>query len=265
MDSNAVAPPPHDVDLAGKVVVVTGASKGIGRGIAHYLAKREAKLVVTARKVEGLEALQAELDQLGADYLARPLNVADRDGAFELVADTIARFGRIDGLVANAQTFRPTMKLEDVTPRDMAIVLDTGPLGTLWGMQAVFPHMRDQGWGRIVTMGTAVGLTGGAGYAPYASAKEAIRSLTRTAAQEWARYGIVVNCVLPASVEHRAKPEPGSAREGVYAQMYANHPMGRDGNAETDIAPVVGFLLSDACRYFTGATLNVDGGGIMRP
>ena len=104
---------------------------------------------------------------------------------FELVARTVERFGRIDGLVANAQTFRRVTPLEDVTPADMDLLLDTGPKGTLWAMQAVFPHMRDQGWGRIVTMGSAIGLTGAAGYGPYSASKEAIRSLTRTAAREW--------------------------------------------------------------------------------
>ena len=84
--------------------------------------------------------------------------------------------GRVDGLVANAQTFRSVTPLAEVTEFDMDLLLDTGPKGTLWGMQAVFPHMRDQGWGRIVTMGSHAGLLGAVGYAPYASAKEAIRA-----------------------------------------------------------------------------------------
>jgi NAD(P)-dependent dehydrogenase (short-subunit alcohol dehydrogenase family) len=137
-------------------------------------------------------------------------------------------------------------------------------MGTLWAMQAVLPSMREQGWGRIVTMGSAMGLTGAPGYGPYSASKEAIRSLTRTAAREWGRFGIVVNCVCPASVGHRLPPDDDRTRAAAFAEMYADHPLGRDGDPEQDIAPVVAFLLSDACRYVTGETFMVDGGGVMR-
>jgi NAD(P)-dependent dehydrogenase (short-subunit alcohol dehydrogenase family) len=252
-------------DLDGRVVLVTGASKGVGRGIALYLAARGAKLVLTARKTEGLQALAAEVEACGATCMTEALNVADRDGAFELVARTVDRFGRIDGLVANAQTFRPVMSLQDVTDRDLNTVFDTGPKGTLWGMQAVFPHMRAQGWGRIVTMGSNAALTGASGYGPYSASKEAIRSLTRTAAREWGQYGIVVNCVCPVSVAHRMPPGDDPDRAAVYAATFASQPIARDGDAVEDIGPIVAFLLSDACRYLTGQTLMADGGALLRP
>jgi NAD(P)-dependent dehydrogenase (short-subunit alcohol dehydrogenase family) len=251
-------------DLAGRVIIITGGSRGIGRGVAHHLASLGAKLVVTGRKPDALAAVSAELDERGAEHLARQVDTADRDGMFELVAATVERFGRVDGLFANAQSFRSVTPLEDVTERDMDVLLDTGPKGSLWGMQAVFPHMRERGWGRIVTMATALGITGGAGYGPYASSNEAIRGLTRTAAKEWGRHGILVNCVCAASVAHRMPPDDGGERAAVYAQMYADHPLGRDGDAEHDIGPAIAFLLSDASSYITGQTLMVDGGGIMR-
>jgi NAD(P)-dependent dehydrogenase (short-subunit alcohol dehydrogenase family) len=147
----------------------------------------------------------------------------------------------------------------------MNLLLDTGPKGTLWGMQAVFPHMRDQGWGRIVTMGSHAALLGAVGYAPYASAKEAIRALTRAAAREWGPYGITVNCVCPVSIGHRAPPGDDPARVAVFESTFADQPIARDGDAEDDIAPVVAFLLSDASRYVTGQTVMVDGGSYMRP
>ena len=172
-----------DSDVSGRVVIITGASRGIGRGIAVHLARQGATLAITGRRPDRLEAIGAELDALGADYLAVPVNVVRSDGAFDLVAEVVDRFGRVDGLVANAQTFRSVTPLADVTESDMDLLFDTGPKGTLWGMQAVFPHMRDQGWGRIVTMGSHAGLLGSVGYAPYASAKEAIRALTRAVAR----------------------------------------------------------------------------------
>jgi 2-hydroxycyclohexanecarboxyl-CoA dehydrogenase len=250
-------------DVSGKVVIVTGATRGIGRGIARSLARRGARLVVTGRKPERLDALSVELDALGADHLTVAGNVADRDGAFALAEAAVARFGRIDGLVANAQTFRSVTPLADVTETDMDLLYDTGPKGTLWGMQAVYPHMRAQGWGRIVTLGSNGGLMGSAGYGPYASSKEAIRGLTRVAAREWAADGIVVNCVCPVSAAHRAPPVDEPERRAMWQATYANQPIARDGDAEDDIAPVVAFLLSDACRYMTGQTLMADGGAIM--
>jgi NAD(P)-dependent dehydrogenase (short-subunit alcohol dehydrogenase family) len=115
-----------------------------------------------------------------------------------------------------------------------------------------------------------MGNTGAPGYGPYSAAKEGIRSLTRTAAREWGEFGITVNCVCPASVAHRMPVRDDSdagenrARAEAFAAMYADHPLGRDGDPEADIAPAVAFLLSDASQYLTGQTLMVDGGGIMR-
>jgi NAD(P)-dependent dehydrogenase (short-subunit alcohol dehydrogenase family) len=250
-------------EFEGRVVIVTGASRGIGRGIARHLAKAGAMLTVTGRKQARLDETADELRGLGADVTALVADVADRAATDHVVATTVERYGRVDGLVNNAQTFRPVMKLEDVTDADMNVLFETGPKGTLWAMQAVLPHMQRQGWGRIVNFGSVIGINGAAGYGPYGASKEAIRALTRVAAREWAKHGIVVNCVCPASVAHRMAPgDP--ARQEAYDRMYKDHPMGRDGDAEADIAPVVAFLLSDACRYLTGETLLVDGGGFLR-
>ena len=171
------------------------ASRGIGKGLALHLAKSGATLVVTGRKSDRLANLSAELDTLGTPHIAQPLDQADREGALALAENTLNTFGRIDGLVANAQTFRSVTPLENVTPSDMDLLLDTGPKGVLWMMQAVFPAMREQGWGRIVTMGSNAALLGAAGYGPYAVAKEGIRALTRVAAREWGQHGILVNCI----------------------------------------------------------------------
>lgn len=251
------------IDVKDRVVIVTGASRGVGRGIALHLAKLGAHLVVTGRKPERLQAFCQELQELGTEVLSSTVNVSDRDGTFALVAETVERFGRVDGLVANAQTFRPVTPLADVTESDIDLLVDTGPKGTLWGMQAVYPHMRDRGWGRIVTMGSNGALMGASGYGPYTASKEAIRGLTRVAAREWGPLGITVNCVCPVSAAHRLPPGGDPDREAVFAATYASQPIPRDGDAEHDIGPVVAFLLSDASRYITGQTIMADGGAIM--
>lgn len=245
-------------------MIVTGGTRGIGLGIVRVLARSGVRLMVTGRKAERLERVAAELRALGAKHRALQADHADPASSRAVVEATAAAFGRIDGLVANAQSYRPVAPLEDVSAADFDVVLDTGPKGTLWLMQAVLPQMKAQGRGRIVTLGSAMGQTGAPGYGPYAAAKEAVRSLTRTAAREWGRYGITVNCVCPASVAHRLPPSGDGARARAFAAMYAEHPLGRDGDPELDIAPAVAFLLSDASRYVTGQTLMVDGGGILR-
>lgn len=245
-----------------KVIIVTGAGRGIGRGIAHHLAKNGATVAVAEYRRNRLDDILRELGDLGAPHLGVECDVGDRASVFAMVDNVVGAFGRVDGIVNNAQSFRPVMPLEDVTADDMDVLFRTGPLGTLWAMQAVFPHMRAQGWGRIVNVGSANGIRGAAGYGPYNSSKEAIRALTRTAAREWAKYGIISNCYCPAAAGHRTPPE-GDARRAAWDAMYKDHPMQRDGDPEDDIAPAVLFLLSDACRWLNGETLMLDGGGYM--
>ncbi len=248
------------------MIIITGASRGIGAGVARHLAGRGAHLVLTARRAEPLEQIAKQLRSSTTRVLTACVDVAERTGAFDLAARAMNEFGRIDGLVLNAQSFRPVTELLEVTPTDLELLMSTGPAAALWYMQAVVPQMRVAGRGRIVTMGSALGLTGAAGYGPYGASKEAIRSLTRTAASEWGRHGITVNCVLPASAGHRAPADDDGdpARAEAFRAMYANNPIGRDGDAEHDIAPLIAFLLSDASSYITGQTIAADGGGILR-
>ncbi len=260
----SVQPEPPN-PLKGHTIVVTGGTRGIGLGIVRVLARAGANLVVTGRKPQRLEVVSAELAEQQVPHRVVAGNVGEAAHARAVVETALEAFGTVDGLVANAQSFRPVTPLEDVKESDFDLVLETGPKGTLFLMQAVLPVMRERGRGRIVTFGSAMGNTGAPGYGPYSAAKEAVRSLTRTAAREWGRYGVTVNCVCPASVAHRMPvADPDSDRAKAFAQMYADHPLGRDGDPEGDIAPVVVFLLSDASQYMTGQTFMVDGGGIMR-
>jgi NAD(P)-dependent dehydrogenase (short-subunit alcohol dehydrogenase family) len=252
-------------ELENQSIIVTGGTRGIGLGIVRVLARAGARITITGRKQEGLDALTSELSDQGVAHVVMQANQGDPEAATQVVERAISAFGQVDGLVANAQSYLPVKTLLEIDSRDFDYVLDTGPKGTLWLMQAVHPHMKTQSRGRIVTFGSSMGNTGAPGYGPYSAAKEAMRSLTRTAAREWGKDGITVNCVCPASVAHRMKVvDPDSPRGRAFAAMYDDHPLGRDGDAEADIAPVVAFLLSNASQYMTGQTYMIDGGGIMR-
>jgi 2-hydroxycyclohexanecarboxyl-CoA dehydrogenase len=250
----------HGVD--GRVVVVTGAGQGIGRGIAHHLGRNGASVVVAEWKEHRAERTVAELAALGVDALAAVCDVSSKDQVDAMVAATAERFGRVDALVNNAQTFRPQAPLATVESDDVDVFYESGVKGTLWGMQAVYPHMQRAGWGRIVNVASAAGITGMRGYGAYNASKEAIRGLTRTAAREWGRDGIVVNCICPGAASKRGQ-EAAARDDEAFQQFLADHPMGRQGDPEDDIAPVVQFLCSDACRYLTGQTLMVDGGAFL--
>ncbi len=248
----------HEVE--NKVIIVTGSGRGVGLGMARHLGLGGAKVVVAEWKPDLLDTAVAELTGLGVETLGVQTNIIERDQIDAMVAATIERFGRVDGIVNNAQTFRPMAAMADVTGEDVDVFYTSGVKGTLWAMQAVYPHMAAQGWGRIVNFASSMGITGGRGFGAYNASKEAIRALTRTAAREWAPGGIVVNCIAPAAADHHG--DAAKQSEG-YRTFVENCPMGRQGDPETDMGPLAWFLCSDACRYLTGHTFMADGGAFM--
>jgi NAD(P)-dependent dehydrogenase (short-subunit alcohol dehydrogenase family) len=251
-----------DHGVAGRVVIVTGAGQGIGRGIALHLARNGASIVVAEWKERRATRTVEEVAALGGTALAAVCDISKKDEVDAMVAAAVERFGRVDALVNNAQTFRPQSPLASVTEEDVDVFYDSGVKGTLWGMQAVYPHMQQAGWGRIVNFASAAGVTGMPGYGAYNASKEAIRALTRTAAREWGRDGIVVNCICPGAASKRGQ-EAAARNDDAHREFMRDHPIGRQGDPEDDIAPVILFLCSDACRYLTGQTLMVDGGAFL--
>jgi NAD(P)-dependent dehydrogenase (short-subunit alcohol dehydrogenase family) len=243
-------------------VVVTGSGQGIGRGMARHLAKHGASVVVAEWKAHRMERTVAELEELGAPVLGVECDVSDKASVFGMVEEAIGRFGRLDAMVNNAQTFRPTASLATVSEEDVDVFYRSGVLGTLWAMQASYPHMKAAGWGRIVNFVSAAGITGTPGYGAYNASKEAIRALTRTAAREWGRDGIVVNAIAPGAASKRGQ-ESAERESDAYREFMRTHPIGRQGDPEDDVGPVALFLCSDACRYVTGMTFMVDGGAFI--
>jgi NAD(P)-dependent dehydrogenase (short-subunit alcohol dehydrogenase family) len=247
-------------DVRDKVIIVTGSGRGVGKGMALHLGKGGARIVVAEWKEHLLAETCAELDELGVANIGVVCDIQQREQIDAMVARTVEEFGRVDGLINNAQTFRPLSPIADVSEDDVDVFYTSGVKGSLWAMQAVYPHMKAQGWGRIVNFASSMGITGGTGFAAYNASKEAIRALTRTAAREWAIDGIVVNAIAPAAATH--KGDAAKQSEG-YRIFIENCPMKRQGDPETDIGPLAWFLCSDACRYLTGHTFMADGGAFM--
>jgi NAD(P)-dependent dehydrogenase (short-subunit alcohol dehydrogenase family) len=248
-------------DVDGNVVLITGAGQGIGRGMAHHLGKHGAKVVVAEWKAHRVERVVGELQDLGVDALGVECNVLERRSIELAIAATVEHFGRIDGLINNAHTFTAKVAIADVGEEDLDLNHGTVK-GTLWAMQAAHPHMKAQGWGRIVNFVSAAGITGMPDYAAYNASKEAIRALTRTAAREWGRDGIVVNAIAPGAASKRGL-DSAARNEAAYREFLRDHPMGRQGDPEDDIGPVALFLCSDGCRFLTGQTFMVDGGAFI--
>ena len=247
--------------LLGKVALITGAAQGVGHGIARSFAKAGAKLVLTGRDATKLEAIAAEFATRGAEVVAVAGDVRLRETAERNVAAALSKFGQLDVLVNNAQSSVPGVPLEKIDDATIALTLESGLLGTLYHMQAAFPHLRERG-GSIINLGSREGEFGGPGFGIYAATKEGIRGLSRSAAREWGPHKIRVNVICPAALSPAAKTylESHPKEAEYYRSQIA---LGYFGDPEQDIGPVALFLASDASRYVTGQTVNADGGQVM--
>ena len=247
--------------LNGQVALVTGGGQGVGLGIAQALAAAGAHLVITGRDEGKLRTAAATIAKHGVEVLTVVADGRQRASAQQAVATAVARFGRLDVLVNNAQSSVPGIALEDLTDEQIAMTLESGLLATLYFMQAAFAHLKERG-GSIINLGSREGVIGGKGFGIYAATKEGVRGLSRSAAREWGRHGIRVNVINPAALSPAAitylEQHPDYAR-----QLAAGIPLGRLGDPAADIGPVAVFLASAESRYLTGQTLNADGGQVM--
>lgn len=243
--------------LSGKVAVVTGAGRGIGRGIALELARYGAAVVVNDVDEESAGRVQGEIEGTGGRAVAAVGSVADPATADRLVQAALDTFGDLDIFVNNAGINRDAM-LHKMTNEQFDEVIDVDLKGVFYCTRAAAVYMRAKGKGRIINLSSASWL-GNIGQANYAAAKAGVVGLTKTAARELARYGVTCNVICPGFIDTemtRGVPQK------VWDLMVSKIPMGRVGTPE-DVARVVVFLASDLASYVTGEVINVGGGMVL--
>lgn len=244
-----------------EIVIVTGAGSGIGAGVARHFARRGLAVIVAEINRDRGEAVAEELASLGGRGLFVETDISDLASVRSMVRRTLDEFGRVDVLVNNAYpTGMGLVRASELSDERIEKTMTAGFFSVVTAMQAVYPAMARQRWGRIINMCSLNGVNAHPLTTDYNCAKEAVRTYTRTCAVEWAKDGITVNAICPGAATEAFKNRQAQSPEMI-ANIMKMIPMGYSGDPEEDIAPVVFFLASEASCYVTGNTIFVDGGG----
>lgn len=247
-------------NLNGKVAIVTGGAQGIGRGIVEAYVNAGARVLLSDINSAAIEQAVSELETLQPGrVLGYQADVTCKEQVQAMVAAAIEHFGRLDILVNNAWKGAGLARLEQQTDEQLRGAFDMAVMAAFWAMQAALPEFRRLGAGRVVNLCSLNGVNAHMYSADYNAAKEALRSLTRTAAREWAADQVCCNIICPGAASEAYRRFAAASPDNARAMEQAN-PMGRIGDPLHDIGPVAVFLGSDDCRYVTGNTFFVDGG-----
>ncbi|AKG04024.1 oxidoreductase [Salimicrobium jeotgali] len=243
--------------LNGKTAIITGGAGGIGFGIAKAFAKEKANVVLVDVNEETGQKAAEHLKNSGADSLFIHADLTDHAALSSIVDKTVETFGGLDVLVNNAHASKMASFLE-TTKEDMDLSFNTGFYPTFYLMQAASPHLKKTE-GSIINFASGAGINGDANQLSYAAAKEAIRGMTRVAANELGQFGINVNLISPIANSEGVQEWAANNPE-YYKKVLGNIPMQRFGDPEEDIGKAAVFLASDDSNYMTGQTLMLDGG-----
>jgi 3-oxoacyl-[acyl-carrier protein] reductase len=243
--------------LAGKVALVTGSTRGVGRGVADILGRAGAKVIVTGRQNDAVQAVCQELDASGIEAWGAECDIRSTEGVGSLVKMALERFGTIDLVCQNAGIY-PEAPIRDMTREQWDEVIETNLTGTYNVVHACAKTLQDNRSGSIVLISSITGtLVGYPGHTHYAATKAALGGFMRAAALEFAPYGVRVNSVAPGSIE-----TPGLAELGLSDLADYAIPLKRLGTPQ-DIGWATAFLGSDLASFITGQTLVVDGGQVI--
>ncbi|WP_117170732.1 SDR family NAD(P)-dependent oxidoreductase [Paraliobacillus sediminis] len=246
--------------LQDKVIIITGGAGGIGSGIAKAMVKEGAIVTIVDVNEETGKAMEKELQTISSKSMFLQANLLDRENHEQIIATVVKKYGKLDVLVNNAHDSKQKA-FEDTTQADLDLSFGTGFYPTFYLMKAALPYLKESK-GNVINFASGAGLDGHETQVAYAAAKEAIRGISRVAANEWGKFGINVNLISPIAntpgVEAWAKAQPD-----YYEAVRSKIPMGHFGDVEKEIGRVAVFLASEDSKYITGQTIMADGGSIM--
>jgi 3-oxoacyl-[acyl-carrier protein] reductase len=252
--------------LEDQVIIVTGGAQGIGKAYCQALAGEGAKIVVADLNAEAAEAFVRELGEDGKDAMSVTVDVSNPDDAERMVSETLARFGRVDGLVNNAAIYqRPGLfrgPFDQIPVDDWDRVMAVNLRGIFLCCRAVISHMKERGSGKIINISSSTVAQGTPNFAHYVTSKAGVIGFTRSVAREMGEYGINVNAIAPGYV---ATVNWMGGLGKIQDELVTQIPMGRIGRSE-DCAKVIEFLATDLSDFVTGQVISVDGGmGHLNP
>jgi len=248
-------------DLSGKVAIVTGGSRGIGEAVALAFSEFGAKLVLSSRKLEGLEAVRGKIEANGGEALCVPAHMGDIESLEKVVNETLKVFGTIDILVNNAATNPIFGPLEQVDTKAWDKIMDVNLKGAFFLTQAAGKVMMKKGSGCIINISTEAAVRPAPGLGAYSISKAGLDMITKAYASEWGRFGIRVNGIAPGLVQTKFSQAlwgNDEIRESVVSRI----PLGRIAQPE-EIASIAVFLASPAASFITGHTILADGGAML--
>jgi NAD(P)-dependent dehydrogenase (short-subunit alcohol dehydrogenase family) len=242
-----------DLGIAGKVALVTGAARNLGRADALVLAQEGCAVAVLDLNGEGAQETAREIATKGGKANAYTCDIADRNQVAGTVAQVERDLGPVDILVNNAAIVFTLAQLKDMRDEDWDLNMNVNLTGTYNVTRAIFARMRERRWGRIICMASVAGLMGGFGQTAYSTTKMGVVGFARSVALEGARYNVTANVIAPGIIGPMARLSP------MYERIAKRVAMQREGDPE-DIAHAIAFLCSERARYITGAVLTVTGG-----